>query len=398
MKQIKGLLEEIRGSTKHNTFKTYNDKRKVIIMSKKPIPSYTRTEEQDQQRNLFKEAVEAWNKLSSEQKQEYNEMAKPLRLTGYQLYIRQYLLNPPPTGIWYKVTIDNSSNSNNLTDYQIRIEISNDENFFSDCNNKKEAIRLFDDDKTTPLSYWIEEWDTTDHNARIWAKVPSIPASSTKIIYISVDQTRTEDESNGENTFLFFDDFDGEELDLDKWEVQGGATYSTINSILTLIGTADASKKMVAKINPLNANNPFMVDARIKLSVNESRLWAIGARSPLSISNPDQVYLTIAERWNEFYIRTTNEGNTTKVRISYTQGQTTFRIHSVGGKTNLYKAYHAYSEKGTSSNPTYQPDEDIYVQIVAPKTYDPYAELYCDWIKARKWTYPEPTTTYTKET
>jgi len=207
MKQIKGLLEEIRGSTKHNTFKTYTDKRKLVIMTKRPIPSYTRTEEQDQQRTLFSDAVTAWNDLSEEEKQEYAELARPYALTGYQYFIKQYLLAPAPPGIWYKVTIDNTESLTNLVDYQIRIEILNDAQFFTDAENKREAIRVYDSDKTTPLSYWIEEWDTTNHNARIWVKVPSIPAGGITYLYISIDPSRTEDASSGEETFLFFDDF-----------------------------------------------------------------------------------------------------------------------------------------------------------------------------------------------
>ena len=216
MKQIKGLFEEIRGSTKHNTFKTYTDKRKLIIMTKKPIPSYTRTDEQDQQRTLFQNAITAWKNLSEEEKQEYAEQARPYALTGYQYFIKQYLLAPAPPGIWYEVTIDNTANSNDLTDYQIRIDISNDAQFFTDAENKKEAIRLYDSNKSTLLSYWIEEFDTTNHNAKIWVKVPSIPAGSKKYIYMIIDTSRTTDASNADAVFDFFDDFSN---DLSKWDI-----------------------------------------------------------------------------------------------------------------------------------------------------------------------------------
>jgi len=113
------------------------------------------------------------------------------------------------TEVWYDVVIDNTNNANTLTYYQVRIDISNDSQFFSDCNNAKESIRVYDSDKATALSYWIEEWDTANNNAIIWVKVPSIPASSTKNIYISIDTSRTEDASDGTATFLFFDDFEG---------------------------------------------------------------------------------------------------------------------------------------------------------------------------------------------
>ena len=199
------FLKEIWGSIKNNTFKTYGDKRKLVLTARIPAPSYTRTTAQDQQRNKFASAVASWNALSEAEKEQYNELGASQKppLTGYQYYIQQQLL---VTGIYYKVSIDNTGNSNNLTNYETLIEISNDATFFSDAENKKESIRLYDDDKSTELSYWIEEWDTTNNNAKIWVKVPSIPASSTKTIYISIDPNRTTDNSNPTNVFMQYID------------------------------------------------------------------------------------------------------------------------------------------------------------------------------------------------
>ena len=106
-----------------------------------PKPSYTRTTAQDTQRNKFKQAINAWKALSPSEKEEWNRNAEPFGLTGYQYFIQQYLLAPPPPPeIWYKVTIDNTGGSA-LTDYQIRIDITGDSTFFSDCENKREAVR-----------------------------------------------------------------------------------------------------------------------------------------------------------------------------------------------------------------------------------------------------------------
>ena len=175
---------------------------RTFCIERYPKPSYTRTSAQDEQRNKFKSAVNAWNALSPSEKEQWNKDAEPFGLTGYQYFIQQYLLAPPAPAIWYKVTIDNTANSNTLTDYQILINIQNDEQFFNDCQDKREAIRLFDSDKETSLSYWIEQWDTTNHNAKIWVKVPSIPGSASKDIYISVDPDRTTDNSSIDDTFI----------------------------------------------------------------------------------------------------------------------------------------------------------------------------------------------------
>ena len=92
-------LNEIRGSIETHlnpkTFKTYPDKRKIVLLSNKPIPTDRKTEAQLNQRTLFRKAVNAWNQLSDEEKQQYKQEATAYGLTGYQYFIKQFLLNPP---------------------------------------------------------------------------------------------------------------------------------------------------------------------------------------------------------------------------------------------------------------------------------------------------------------
>jgi hypothetical protein len=77
---------------------------------------------------------------------------------------------------------------------------------------------VYDTDQATQLSFYVEKWDTTNKNAVIWIKVPSIPASATKDIYLKFNHGRTSYLSNPDPVFLFFDDFDGTALDTTKWD------------------------------------------------------------------------------------------------------------------------------------------------------------------------------------
>lgn len=85
-------------------------------------------------------------------------------------------------GNWAKVrpiTIDNTGNPSDLIDYQVTIYITYDSDMQSDFDD----LRFTDSDGTTELNYWIE--NKTDSSwAVIWVKVPSIPSSSTKAIYV----------------------------------------------------------------------------------------------------------------------------------------------------------------------------------------------------------------------
>jgi len=122
-----------------------------------------------------------------------------------------------------------------LTDYQVKVEITDPE-FFQKCTDQK-YVEFYDEGQQTLLNHWTELFDISNNMAIFWVKVPSIPANSTKTIYLNINTERTEDLSNGEATFDFFDDFEGSELDTNKWEYGGTAgtwRLEVSNSILEL--------------------------------------------------------------------------------------------------------------------------------------------------------------------
>jgi len=121
------------------------------------------------------------------------------------------------------VTINNTQNTNTLTDYQVLVTLDTaslitEGKMRDDCGD----IRFVDSDGTTLLNYWIESGcNSTD--TKIWVKVPEIPASSRKIIYVYYGNPNATSMSNGTTTFDFFDDFTT--LDTNVW-VSRQLTYS----------------------------------------------------------------------------------------------------------------------------------------------------------------------------
>ncbi|GAG18290.1 unnamed protein product, partial [marine sediment metagenome] len=127
---------------------------------------------------------------------------------------------------------DNTSNSSNLYDYQVEATIDTATpiaagHMESDCSD----IR-FTDDSTNwndhnwdhSYSYWIESGCNTSAT-KIWVKVPSISASSQKTIYMYYGNASATSQSNGDNTFIAFDDFEsGAEGDAlaDGWTIVAG--------------------------------------------------------------------------------------------------------------------------------------------------------------------------------
>jgi hypothetical protein len=64
--------------------------------------------------------------------------------------------------------------------------------------------------------------------------VPSIPASSSTTIYIYYGNPSATSQSNGANTFIFFDDFTGTTIDTTKWVTSGTGSYTISNGLLSL--------------------------------------------------------------------------------------------------------------------------------------------------------------------
>jgi len=99
-----------------------------------------------------------------------------------------------------KITIMEESGSD-LTDYQVLIELNNSNFDFSRSQTNGEDIR-FTDVIGNLLEYWIEEWDVVNEIAKVWVKVPSIPANDTAEIYMYYGNSEITDASDASATFI----------------------------------------------------------------------------------------------------------------------------------------------------------------------------------------------------
>ena|GEM_PF-4355267 len=130
------------------------------------------------------------------------------------------------------ITIDNTKNPNSLTNYQVSFTLDtasliSQGKMRSDCGD----LRFTDSDGSTLLSYWIESGINTP-STRIWIKVPSIPASSTKTIYVYYGNPSAVSQSNGKSTFIMYDDFS----DLSQWSIAKGSSCKELNIDTTTFG------------------------------------------------------------------------------------------------------------------------------------------------------------------
>lgn len=83
------------------------------------------------------------------------------------------------------------------------------------CQNGSD-IRFLDENGQA-LNYWIEEFDNISKTAKVWVKVPYIPASGETRIEMRYGNQSASSESDGDAVFDLFDDFEDGSIDPNKW-------------------------------------------------------------------------------------------------------------------------------------------------------------------------------------
>jgi len=208
MKAKSSYLNALQGSLKARALAdavtARMDRRNNIVIEKHPAPSYTRTAAQDAQRTLYAEACAKWHTLTEEEKAAYAAEAKRRKITVFNAFLSNYLTAAPPA-FDYAILIDNSLNPNTLTDFQIPLNVTADSDFFAALNNDHTHMEIYDSDQATLLPFYVEKWDAVNYDAITWIKVPEIPGSSTKTIYLKANLDRTTPLSDADATFARWD-------------------------------------------------------------------------------------------------------------------------------------------------------------------------------------------------
>jgi len=367
--------------------------RKTIVLEVDPSPSYTRTTAQANVRDTFKQAVQAWNSLTDEEKEQYNREASKYNLTGYQYFISQYMKEhlAPPTELQpaVEVTITEQSGQD-LTDYQVLLVVNNDSAFFDAVGTDPTKLEIRAEDKTTLLDFYIEEWDTTNNNAKIWIKIPSIPANGTVKAYIYSNPDRTESLSDPNQVFDFFDDFEGTELDTNKWATgrwAGTESYSVVvnNGYVEIYSGSQTTAGIVSK---QAFYLPFIIEGKWKYVSGNQIFTGITHVS----GGSDQDWLRVMyDDAEEFRYQKREAGTiTTYESISRALPTTMTPFKWIITKTDAY-----YYENGEQVNTVTTQDrystEALYIQLF---TWD-NGKAQWDMIRVRKYASPEPTVSYT---
>jgi hypothetical protein len=298
----------------------------------------------------------------------------------------------------------------NLTDYQRIIKIGESSGatgcdfhleglsaIFPSGKNQGGDLRFHDGQNE--LSFWVEQVIGTSPNriAYVWVKIPSLNANQTKTLYIYFGNQLASNVSNGNNTFDFFDDFEGTSIDTTKWDTSGVTILSYSNSMVNYKSNTSNHRYLMYK---LATYSNVSIRARQKdgPGTDYPVIGLVTRKSTYSGNTIDNLY------YSRFYATSSSSGNSnickrvtgTEYAIQLdnsvypTSGTWYVEEFSVYGNSLKHKLLYDsnYTSVGAGEwNATDTSHTSGYVGLFSEWNTK---NIYTDWILVRKYTSPEP--------
>jgi hypothetical protein len=119
----------------------------------------------------------------------------------------------------YRVPLEiENISSSALNNFQVVVNV-NTQNLIASGKLKTDASDLrFTSSTGTNIPYWINESTINTASTEIWLKL-SLPALSTTTFYMFYGNPSAIPASNGNNTFILFDDFNGSAVNTSLWSL-----------------------------------------------------------------------------------------------------------------------------------------------------------------------------------
>jgi hypothetical protein len=271
------------------------------------------------------------------------------------------------TGWLYRQGVPITNTGAELTDYQVAVTIDtaqliSDGKMQSDCGDVRFAGK-----SGKELPYWME-FDDINFNSycnststKFWVKIDRVPvntASTTPVVYMYYGNPNADNGQNGNETFMFFDDFDN---GLSKWN-----TYKKASSTVTMDVFSDSNAGSVA----------IQGDGTVKLDVlgDSVHFAAVGISSQKS------------DFTNGFSVeaRRKQTGLANYMNIGF--GDTGFRPEQINSWYHLYdtvmsNGYHwfGYTPGFSAVNRLFSDGTAALASILATDVTDPPHNQYNRW-------------------
>jgi len=301
-----------------------------------------------------------------------------------------------------KITIQGQSGAG--TDYQVLLKVGessgasgydfyvegHSSNFPSDKNQSGD-LRFTKSDGATLLNFWVEKVEGTSPNriAYCWVKIEDNLDNNVDI-YCYYGNSSATNVSNGDNTFIFFDDFNDNNW-TDKW-TQGSSTF-TINEtdgVLDICGSGADFEYLETSDKVFSPGICLRVKMKDDTSYHYPCEFGFGYRNYGNVGGApsDRAILRIictADEWNHF--ATDAVGNESS--SSCFGADNNYHVYDLTWETGKSKLYQDNSLKSTLT--TNIPNSSEKLRLGHPETEasNSWRGVF-DWLFVRKYISAEP--------
>jgi hypothetical protein len=278
---------------------------------------------------------------------------------------------------------------NNLEENKI-ILFPNTKEFWINIDNDEEIDFNFSNLDLNSLPYYIED----DNNEYIiWLKL-NLEADSTKTIYISKNSNF---DSNGDLVFEFFDNFEEDTLNTDKWNIHGSeyGTITTTNGELIISNTSGISENYIGISSSSNyIDTEKVLHTRSKITSNRHSTLIGFAESPFKPALHDDVLTNGTSWYGRADTQTSvislgnDENNHSYSEMSHDPREyNTYDIQKISN--SLIKYYKEDVLEYTFEDSNYIYSNPLPVYFSADGFADP-STIVADYVFVRKYTENEP--------
>jgi len=274
------------------------------------------------------------------------------------------------------------------TDYQVKMILDNRTGsstttlFYTNGTTRSDWIDVaWTDTSNATLGFWKENRTDTATNTTWWIKVPSISNdNTTKIRLFYGNASETTSYMSGNDTFEFFDDFEGSSLNMGKWTKSGTVTITVSNSTVTFPG--DAGGSWIKSIPTYGTN--YTVRSRFKANLWSGESPAVGFVNA-GTTNYALIYGSYVTAGQVNLLA--NDGTGAASTVITMMDNTSYKVLEVK-RNSTTSILASYNDTTQFSHSTKIPAGSLNASIGAAG--DAGGTIFSDWIVVRKSTMFEP--------
>ena len=253
-------------------------------------------------------------------------------------------------------------------------------------------IRFTSSNGNTELPYWMEKDGT------FWVKVPSL-VSGNNTIYMYYSNSSALTTANGDNTFVFFDDFAGTTVNASKWVKTDASGYISQNGVLTISnGTAVWGGVEMHSVPNFNRADGLVVQGRYKSTMvtgasykDTTMLWV--KDSGAGVSYTDYIYAFYPYEYSGAVFAMYEDG-TNRTPVSGTFTANTQYVFRQIVDTNTGAITQSSADGGLTWTTNYTSTYSTETPFKVGFTHYQGGNVLIDDVIVRKYVSSEPTTSF----